>query len=58
MRRTIGFFGSTAGEGGWRVCVVDAADELNPAGANALLKILEEPPRKSLLLVTPPTWTC
>jgi DNA polymerase-3 subunit delta' len=51
VRRTIGFFGSTAGEGGWRICIVDAADELNAAGANALLKILEEPPAKSLLLV-------
>jgi len=51
VRRTIGFFGSTAGEGGWRVCIVDAADELNAAGANALLKILEEPPEKSLLIV-------
>ena len=51
VRRTIGFFGSTAGEGGWRVCIVDSADELNAAGANALLKILEEPPAKSLLLV-------
>ena len=46
VRSTIGFFGSTAGEGGWRVCIVDAADELNAAGANALLKILEEPPRE------------
>lgn len=51
VRKTIGFFGSTAGEGGWRVCIVDSADELNAAGANALLKILEEPPAKSLLLV-------
>ena len=51
VRRTIGFFGSTAGEGGWRVCIVDSADELNAAGANALLKILEEPPARSLLLV-------
>jgi DNA polymerase-3 subunit delta' len=51
VRKTIGFFGSTAGEGGWRVCVVDSADELNAAGANALLKILEEPPAKCLLLV-------
>lgn len=51
VRRTIGFFGSTAGEGGWRICIVDSADELNPAGANALLKILEEPPARSLLLV-------
>jgi DNA polymerase-3 subunit delta' len=51
VRKTIGFFGSTAGEGGWRVCIVDSADELNAPGANALLKILEEPPAKSLLLV-------
>ena len=51
VRKTIPFFGSTAGEGGWRVCIVDSADELNAAGANALLKILEEPPAKALLLV-------
>jgi DNA polymerase-3 subunit delta' len=51
VRKTIGFFGSTAGEGGWRVCIVDSADELNPAGANALLKILEEPPANCLLLL-------
>ena len=52
VRRTIAFFGSTAGEGGWRVCVVDAADELQyPQGSNALLKVLEEPPPRSLFLV-------
>jgi DNA polymerase-3 subunit delta' len=51
VRRTIGFFGSTAGEGGWRVCIVDVADELNNNSANALLKIVEEPPKRSLLLL-------
>jgi DNA polymerase-3 subunit delta' len=51
VRRSVSFFGSTAGEGGWRVCIVDSADELNRESANALLKILEEPPEKSLLLV-------
>ena len=51
VRRTVGFFGSTAGEGGWRVCIVDSADELNPAGANARLKMLEEPPPRSLCRV-------
>jgi DNA polymerase-3 subunit delta' len=52
VRRTVSFFGSTAGEGGWRVCIVDAADELQyPQAANALLKILEEPPRNALLLL-------
>jgi DNA polymerase-3 subunit delta' len=49
--RTGSFFGSTAGEGGWRVCIVDAADELNPASANKLLKILEEPPPRSIFLL-------
>jgi DNA polymerase-3 subunit delta' len=51
VRRTVTFFGSTAGEGGWRVAIVDAVDELNPSGANALLKVLEEPPRRALLLL-------
>ena len=40
-RETIGFFGSTAAVEGWRVCIVDTVDELNPNAANALLKILE-----------------
>jgi DNA polymerase-3 subunit delta' len=52
VRRTVGFFGSTAGEGGWRICIVDAADELQyPQGSNALLKVLEEPPARSLFLL-------
>jgi DNA polymerase-3 subunit delta' len=28
IRRTVSFFGSTAGEGGWRLAIVDAADDL------------------------------
>jgi DNA polymerase III subunit delta' len=51
VRRTVSFFGSTAGEGGWRVAIVDSVDELNASGANALLKVLEEPPRCALLLL-------
>jgi DNA polymerase-3 subunit delta' len=51
VRRTVSFFGSTAGEGGWRVAIVDAVDELNAAGANALLKVVEEPPARTLLLL-------
>jgi DNA polymerase-3 subunit delta' len=51
VRRTVAFFGSTPAEGGWRVAIVDAVDELNSEGANALLKILEEPPRQALLLL-------
>jgi DNA polymerase III subunit delta' len=51
VRRTVSFFGSTAAEEGWRIVVVDSVDELNANGANALLKVLEEPPRRSLLLL-------
>ena len=40
VRRTVAFFGSTPAEGGWRVAIVDAVDERNAAGVNALLKIL------------------
>ena len=51
IRRTVPFFGSTAGEGGWRIAIVDAVDDLNRSGANALLKVLEEPPTRGLLLL-------
>ncbi len=51
VRRTVSFFGSTAGEGGWRIAIVDAVDELNRSSANALLKVLEEPPERALLLL-------
>ena len=50
-RETISFFGSTAAVEGWRVCIVDTVDEFNPNAANALLKILEEPPQQSLFLL-------
>ena len=52
VRKAIPFFGSTAGEGGWRITIVDRADELQyPQASNALLKILEEPPPRALLLL-------
>ena len=50
-RETIAFFGSTATGNGWRVCIVDTVDELNPNAANALLKVLEEPPHRSLFFL-------
>ncbi|PKU23208.1 DNA polymerase III subunit delta' [Telmatospirillum siberiense] len=46
-----GFLSLTPAEGGWRVVIIDAVDELNRSGANAILKILEEPPRNALLLL-------
>lgn len=44
-------FQSSAGYGGWRVVIVDAADEMNRSAANAFLKNLEEPPEKTLFLL-------
>jgi DNA polymerase-3 subunit delta' len=37
--------------GGRKVAVIDDADYLNPEGANSLLKTLEEPPPKSILIL-------
>ncbi|GAA0770209.1 DNA polymerase III subunit delta' [Roseibium denhamense] len=51
VRRTVSFFGTTASAGAWRVCIVDAADDMNASSANALLKILEEPPERCIFLV-------
>jgi len=51
IRDVIKFFSQTSAEGGWRVAIVDAADEMNSNAANALLKILEEPPEKSILFL-------
>ena len=51
IRRTQHFYGLTAGAEGWRVTILDCADEMNRNAANALLKILEEPPKRSLFFV-------
>lgn len=51
VRAVIDRFGKTAAEGGYRVCIVDAADDMNINAANALLKILEEPPPNAVLLL-------
>ena len=40
-----------AAAGGWRVVVVDAADQMNRNAQNALLKLLEEPPARTVLLL-------
>jgi DNA polymerase-3 subunit delta' len=51
VRRLRSFLGHSAGEAGWRVVIVDRADELNQNAANALLKALEEPPHQTLFLL-------
>ncbi len=51
VRRAGKFFSQTSGTGNWRIVIIDPADDLNRNAANAILKILEEPPRRSLFLV-------
>ncbi|WP_300039229.1 DNA polymerase III subunit delta' [uncultured Roseobacter sp.] len=51
IRALAGFFQLSAADGGRRVVIVDPADDLNTSAANALLKMLEEPPERSTLLL-------
>lgn len=44
-------FEQTAADGGWRVAVIDCLDEMNVQAANALLKLIEEPPPRALFLL-------
>ena len=50
-RAAQGFFARTSGAGGWRIAIVDCADDLNSESANALLKVIEEPPAQSIFLI-------
>lgn len=51
VRGAIHLFQQAAGAGGYRICIIDSAEDLNRSSANALLKTLEEPPPKSLFLI-------
>jgi DNA polymerase-3 subunit delta' len=51
VRKLKRFFELSATDGGRRVVIVDAADEMNTNAANALLKLLEEPPPDSVMLL-------
>ena len=50
-REVAQFLSKTPGESAWRVVIIDSIDALNVNAANALLKILEEPPRNTLLML-------
>jgi DNA polymerase-3 subunit delta' len=51
VRDLSAFMHKTPAMGQWRVAIVDAADEMNRNSANAVLKILEEPPPNAVLLI-------
>ncbi len=50
-REVPNFLQLTPAEGDWRVVIVDAVDQLNTHAANALLKILEEPPERAIIFL-------
>ena len=51
VRRGLQVFQLSAAFGGWRIAIVDSAEDLNRNSANALLKMVEEPPQRSLILI-------
>ncbi|WGI20524.1 DNA polymerase III subunit delta' [Amylibacter sp. IMCC11727] len=51
VRKLKSFFALSAADGGWRVAIVDDMDQMNTSAANALLKVLEEPPEKTIILL-------
>ncbi|MCX7566046.1 DNA polymerase III subunit delta' [Sulfitobacter sp. F26169L] len=51
IRALNGFFQMSAPDGGYRVVIIDDADQMNVTAANALLKMLEEPPARALLIL-------
>ncbi len=51
VRLAIHFLEKTSWDGGWKVCVIVGVDQLNSQGQNALLKVVEEPPEKTLILL-------
>jgi DNA polymerase-3 subunit delta' len=51
VRHGLQVFHLSAAFGGWRVAIVDSAEDLNRSSANALLKLVEEPPERSLILI-------
>ncbi len=51
IRKVTPFLRMTAGENGWRVVIIDDADTMTRSSQNALLKILEEPPKNTILVL-------
>lgn len=51
IRKLIPFMSHKPAQGGWRVAVIDSMDEINRNGANAMLKVLEEPPQQTVIFL-------
>ncbi len=50
-RKLSEFYTHKASEGGWRICLVDSIDEMNRNSENAILKTLEEPPDRAIIIL-------
>ncbi|MEM0943588.1 MAG: DNA polymerase III subunit delta', partial [Pseudomonadota bacterium] len=51
VRAVKSFLQLSAADGGWRAVIIDPGDALNRSAANAILKFLEEPPARTLILL-------
>ena len=51
IRKMKEFFSLSQTEYNWRIAIIDAADEMNESSSNAILKLLEEPPNKSMIIL-------
>ncbi|PIT68743.1 DNA polymerase III subunit delta' [Bartonella tribocorum] len=51
IRDIMHFLSRTSQDNGWRIVIIDSADDMNRNAANAVLKILEEPPAKTLFII-------
>lgn len=51
VRKASRVFRRATSDDRFRICIIDSVDDLNPESANALLKIIEEPPPRSLFLL-------
>lgn len=51
VRRVSRFLSLTSHDGGYRVVIIDPADDMNTNAANALLKNLEEPPARTIFIM-------
>ncbi|WP_375625839.1 MULTISPECIES: DNA polymerase III subunit delta' [unclassified Bartonella] len=51
IRDIMHFLSRTSQDNGWRIVIIDSADDMNRNAANAILKILEEPPTKTLFVI-------
>lgn len=51
VREAVRFLQKTSSEGGWRIVIINNADVMNSSAQNALLKVLEEPPKNTVLML-------